>query len=707
MTATETTDTRPERATAHASAPRTDIQGLRAIAVGAVVLYHFWPHRLTGGYVGVDVFLVISGFLITTHLLVKPISNGRDLLGFWARRIRRLLPSACLVLGVTLVASILWAPDTMLHRIAQEVLAAACYVENWYLAHAATDYLAAEEAHTPVQHYWSLSVEEQFYLLWPLLFGAIAFLGARKRALAGWLPVLATLTIAASSLAYSIHLTAASPAPAYFVSTTRFWELAVGAVLASVLVRGLPWRTTPAAVRAAAAWTGLAMIGWACVAYTGATPFPGYTALLPVLGAATVIGANADHTRWGPGRLLALRPVQWVGDESYLIYLWHWPVLVLAPYVLGHPAAWPTKLVLGVLMLLLAAATKRFLEDPIRFHPVLLRRLRPNYAVLALSVGLVAALAIPTIATSGTSLADIKAQSAQARTELGVCYAAGAARHADRCRSVAGKKAVTDPVDARNDLPFVYRQRCRNTPPYNTRITCQFGAKHHPTVRIALVGNSHASHWIPALQRILRENPGAQVTTYLTSVCWTVDLPVYRPQVAGDCQGVERWSIRSIARGHYDLVVMSNRTEADIRGVPTSKRAEVAGPAYRDVLEKFRASGAGVVVIRDTPFMVNDVPDCIAGHDGDWKPCRIPRTRALERDPAAEVAPEVPGVQVVDVTDVFCGPKMCDPVIGRVIAFSDHGHLTASFSQSLAPEVCRAIGKATARPLLTCRGVEG
>ncbi|MEX0426258.1 acyltransferase family protein [Nocardioides sp. DS6] len=703
MTATGVASERPARTARPSSPTRTDIQGLRAIAVSAVVLYHFWPRRLTGGYVGVDVFLVISGFLITTHLLRRPIATGRDLLGFWARRIRRLLPSACLVLAVTLVASIAWAPDTMLRRIAEEVLSAALYVENWYLAWASTDYLAAAEAHTPVQHYWSLSVEEQFYLVWPLLFGAIAFVSSRKRALARWLPLAVTLAVTVCSLAYCVHLTATDPAPAYFVSTARFWELAVGGMLASLVVRGVPW-SPPPALRAATAWVGLGMIGWACVVFTPATEFPGWAALLPVLGAAVVIAADADDVSWGPGRLLALRPVQWLGDVSYLIYLWHWPMLVITPFVLGHALAWPEKILLGCLTLLLAAITKRLLEDPVRFSPALLRRLPANFAVLAVCVGLVAAVAVPTIASSGTSLSDINRQSAQAQKELGICYGAGTARHPAQCGDI-GQSVLTDPVAAKNDLPFVYRKRCRNTPPYDTQITCQFGAK-DPKVRIALVGNSHASHWVPALQRILRKNPDAQVTTYLTTVCYTVDLPVYRVSVAGDCQRVARWQIKAVAQGHYDMVVMSNRTEADIRGVPPAQKVAAARNGYRDALRKFQASGAGVVVVRDTPFMVNSVPDCIAAHNLDWEQCRVPRTRAVEPDPAAQAAASVQGVQVVNMTNVFCDDSLCNPVVGRTIAYADDGHLTASFSRSLAPEICDGMAASTSKPLVSCRGLE-
>jgi hypothetical protein len=329
--------------------------------------------------------------------------------------------------------------------------------------------------------------------------------------------------------------------------------------------------------------------------------------------------------------------------------------------------------------------------------------LRPNFVVLVVSMGAVVAFACAAIAWSNANLAGAEASSAAAKKELGVCYGAGAVRHPHECRGI-GTRVVTDPTVAREDLPFVYHKDCRNTPPYDTRKTCEFGANKNPKLRIALVGNSHASHWIPALQKVLTKNPRAQVTTYLASYCYTVDLPVRRPE--GDCQEYERSSINAVAKGNYDLIVMSNRMEGRIAGVPSDDEADVAARAYRKTLREFRASGAAVMVIRDTPFMVHDVPDCIAENDLDWSKCRIPRSTAVERDPAAEVGETMKGIYVLNLTNYFCDESYCNPVVGRAIAYSDHGHLTADFSRTLAPEICHGMVAATSSGDFDCNGLE-
>ena len=243
-----------------ATAVRTDIQGLRALAVSLVVVYHLWPTGLTGGFVGVDVFFVISGFLITLHLMQKPPSGPRDLATFWGRRVRRLLPASLLVLATTLVLSRLLAPDTQWGNTAKQARAATLYVVNWVLANDSVDYLAAENAPSPVQHFWSLSVEEQFYFVWPILILGMVLLARRLRANQD-LAVLGGLAVlVVASLGYSIWDTHSNPPSAYFVTPTRMWELGIGGLLAVVVAvrqrRGLGHLLPPGA-RTVLAWVGL------------------------------------------------------------------------------------------------------------------------------------------------------------------------------------------------------------------------------------------------------------------------------------------------------------------------------------------------------------------------------------------------------------------------------------------------------------------
>src|SRR4051812_16225328 len=281
---------------------RPEIQGLRAVAVALVLVFHLWPDAVPGGYVGVDVFFVISGFLITSHLLREAEVSGKvRLAAFWARRARRLLPASLLVLAVSAAATAAVVPISRWDQFFGEIRASALYVQNLHLAGAAVDSLAANAPPSPVRHFWSLSTEEQFYAVWPLLVAtavALAGRGAsprrRRRAVA---LVLGAVVVA--GLAWGIHVTATDPAAASFVTPARAWEFAAGgllAVLAPVSARGDAWR-------AALGWTGAAAIGAAAFLYNSGTPFPGVAALLPVAGALAVLHAGAPSGRWALSRL--------------------------------------------------------------------------------------------------------------------------------------------------------------------------------------------------------------------------------------------------------------------------------------------------------------------------------------------------------------------------------------------------------------------
>jgi len=299
---------------------RPDIQALRAIAVMSVVLYHLFPLGLTGGFVGVDIFFVISGFLITNHLVGEITRTGRiSLTQFWARRIRRLLPAAFSVLAVSVALLVLCMPVVTWHNNLQEIGAAAAYVENWLLGIHAVDYLAAENSASLVQHYWSLSVEEQFYLVWPLLLllalAVSRFTGRLSpRTAVRW----ALGFVAVGSFAVSIVLTSARPPLAFFVTPTRAWEFAIGGLLS--VAPSLPLGAREHAVRAATSWLGITVIAYSVYFISGDEPFPGTIALLPVLGSTLMLAGGTSSARWSPAPLSGLQPVQWLGNYSYSLY---------------------------------------------------------------------------------------------------------------------------------------------------------------------------------------------------------------------------------------------------------------------------------------------------------------------------------------------------------------------------------------------------
>src|SRR3954451_21103684 len=304
---------------------RPEIQALRALAVALVIAAHVWPDLVPGGFVGVDVFFVVSGYLITSLLVEEIARTGRiRLTAFWARRARRILPAALVTLLVCAVATMILVPSNHWDAFMREVAASAAYVENWQLAHTAVDYFAKDDGVSPVQHYWSLSVEEQFYLMWPLLLLGPPAVPRRRGPQSRVVALAAAMgVLTAVSLSWSILHTPNDPEAAYFVTPTRAWEFGAGGVLALLpqLAR------SPVLVRAILSWLGLAAIVVAAFAYGSDTVFPGSAALLPVLGTLAVIRAGAPDHRLAPARLLALGPIQRTGDLSYSLYLWHWPVL--------------------------------------------------------------------------------------------------------------------------------------------------------------------------------------------------------------------------------------------------------------------------------------------------------------------------------------------------------------------------------------------
>ena len=354
------------------TAHRADLQGLRAIAVLLVVLNHAGVGFLPGGFVGVDVFFVLSGFLITGLLLAEARANGTvSLIGFYVRRARRILPAAALTLLATDVVAFFLLNFLRARDAVQDSLYAAGFAANFRFAARGMDYFAQADPPSPLLHYWSLAVEEQFYLVWPALLSIVLFgvTFTRRRRSVGRQQhrrlLLVVVLLAALSLGWSVHLTATLPAAAYFSPLTRTWELGLGSALAvgaSTLVR------VPPLGRLVMGWTGMVAIVVAAVLFSDRTPFPGSSALLPTIGTALAIAAGTGnrHSRLAVGRLLAVRPMCIVGDRSYAFYLWHWPVLILADQYMGYELSVTGKLGLLVGAFRLSCVSYALVENPIR-----------------------------------------------------------------------------------------------------------------------------------------------------------------------------------------------------------------------------------------------------------------------------------------------------------------------------------------------------
>ncbi|WP_051171958.1 acyltransferase family protein [Microbacterium indicum] len=671
---------------------RADIQALRAIAVASVLLYHLWPNRLTGGFVGVDVFFVISGYLITSHLLREREKTGRIALGtFWARRASRLLPASLTTLLVTAVAVIVWVPRTAWQQFLGDVTASALYVQNWNLQAQAVDYLASDQNASPVQHFWTLSAEEQFYVMLPLLLVA-AFWTFRRFA---WRRV-AFLVIGAATLAsfaFSLWLMHADPSEAYFSTFTRAWEFGLGAILAFAPPLASRARATTAAV------VGVTAILVADVAYTGSTPFPGATALLPVVGAALAIwgGASSPLERFG-----RFSPVSFLGRVSYAVYLWHWPFVVILPYVTGRPLTTLDKLVIIAASLLLAWLSTTYLEDLVRQSPRLLKGRRPRTIAIVSAAGMACVLAA---SLGGAQVQRYDSDHAAQEIEQMLedppeCL--GASSVGDDGCDPATDDLLTPPDFAAQDMPDVYDTDCMSADDFAEHTVCHYGSDDPNATQVALIGNSHAAQYLPPLERIAKDENLA-ITTYLTYECHTVDRTIVFDEAdrTAGCTAWNDWAIPAVEDGGYDLVLTSNRTQRPIAGyegddqVDADQQQQV--DAYGRVLTRWSDAGARIVVFRDDPRRdaeQSTAPECVAAN-GPGEACDRPLSDAEVPDPEADAAQHLADsgrdVSIFDPTPWICPDDVCRSVVGGVIVWWDTNHMTKTFATTLEGPIRRVV----------------
>jgi peptidoglycan/LPS O-acetylase OafA/YrhL len=663
---------------------RTDVHAIRAVAVVLVLVYHLDLDWFRGGFVGVDAFFVVSGYLISGQLLRQLRDTGRiDLPAFWARRARRLVPAALLVLVATATAAVLLSPREDWPTLGAQLAASALAVENWALAASSTDYLAAGDPSTPFEHFWSLGVEEQFTLLWPLLL-LVAWRVARARAggtrahdsrAAGSRAVLVTLAlVVAASLTCSVVLTATDPAPAYFWPHTRAWEFGVGALLA----------LAPDALRRLRLRVALATTGWlgllACAfLLTPAVAYPGIAAVLPVAATALVIGGRTETGVLG--RATRLPVVRWLGRVSYPLYLWHWPVALLLPRALDLPA--PARVVATVLLsAVLAQLTTVLVERPVTTGR--LARLRPRVTLAVVAAATALVLVVPAVGWGALTvqLRQDRALAAELSTDGDPCWASAAIAPGSGC-PVAGDPAhgtTPSTTTAAYDVDPTWDD-CQAEA--TDARSCIVGVR--GGTRVALIGDSHAHQWSSALIA-LAEQRGWELHLMVKGGCEFSHVRWRAVSAADDrrCGAWNRAVDRSLAASApYTLVFTSSRS--DLRGAPVgTDPARSARDGYRASWQPLIDRGTTVVAIRDTPAVGSGVQHCVDEHPDAPRSCRIDTGRAFAAgDRLVDAARATPGAVVVDMTPSFCTDDACPAVIGNVLVYRDSQHLTRTYVSTL------------------------
>lgn len=655
------------------SAFRPEIQGLRSLAVLMVVSYHVWFGRVSGG---VDVFLLISAFLMTLQFVARFEQRVQvSLLKHWLHLFRRLLPAAVTVIVATMLATFLFLPRTRWLDIIQQGWASLAYTQNWLLQSQAVDYYATDHSlASPLQHFWSLSIQGQVFILWPLIFVVTAWAARRYRLHYRPLLVYVFGAIFVISLGYSIYFTASNQAEAYFDTWARLWEFALGTLVALIL----PGLRLPRTVRVVLGWVGiLAML--ACgILLNVQTAFPGEAALWPTLSAACVIAAGQTGSALGVDRILSSKLLVKLGDNSYALYLWHWPVLVIGLAWSGKEhAGWLSGTFIIAASLILAFLTTRFLEKPWREWkwPEVNRR-RSALAILLCA----AVCATPLVGwrfgidSEANGLAAHSPKDNPGALAMVPGFVSAGAPNAPLVPSLTAlpdewPKGLEPCQDLPGSTEDAYRTQCETPGDNAERTIVVFGSSHAYVLATPFIEMAKEHNW--------------RVVTITGGFC-----PLSGgadPLLPPGCADFIQDEVKKIIAMKPDAVVTTSTRAGYSDTVP-----EYFDPGWAATAAQLTEAGLPVFAIRDTPRFdrrgATAGPDCIAAHPDSTADCSVPMADVFDPvDPTLAVRDQLPAVHFADYSTYFCSQNVCPAVIGNVIVYKDSNHLTATFASTLTP----------------------
>jgi peptidoglycan/LPS O-acetylase OafA/YrhL len=664
---------------------RPDIQGMRAIAVALVVLNHAGVRGLRGGYVGVDVFFVISGFLITGLLIHEAErTGGVSIPRFYMRRARRILPAAMLALvSIDIAAYVL-----MNFVRAKETLDAsvwtAFFAANFHFAHLATNYFDRAQPPSPFLHYWSLAVEEQFYLVWPALLALTLLVALRLRRSPTTALALVAAGITTASLAWSIHDTTADPYGAYFSPFVRGWELGLGALLALATDQ---LSRIPRTVRAAAGWVGCGLIAYAAVAFSAATAFPGYVALAPTVGVGLLIIAGvASLPAWAPASLISTPAFTWVGDRSYALYLWHWPILIIAARYAGHTLSLEENLMLIALAIAISAISYALVENPLRQ-----RRWTGRTAVIVWPATVAASLAVAIGLTQlvqpaqAGPVATPQLTFASARAAAPPSLPAVKAAVAAAKRSAPIPQPLTPPLDKLLSDHYAVPAGCDATDGQTTETVCVLGDTTASKTIVAF-GDSHLEEWLPAILSMASKD-GWKVIPFIKQGCTP-------PRWVGaygkaECLTWYRWATRKANGLHADVAIIGGSIEAGFGHNPKLRADDLR--AITKLAQTLGKTAKSVMVIGDPPSQSGEPVDCLAAPGANMKRCTHNRSaNQVKIYKQMKTAAKSAHAGWIDTLGWFCYQNLCPMVVGHTVTYVDHDHISQTYATQLVTVFRRA-----------------
>lgn len=670
---------------------RPDIEGLRALAVLAVMLWHAKIPGFSGGFVGVDAFFVISGYLMTLQLTRELENTGHiSLRRFYARRAKRLLPAAFAAIAVTVVAARAIYDATRWATVAWDGIWATVYGANWRFIKQSTDYMASEQPPSPFQHFWSLSVEEQFYVVFPIMLVA-SYLAARRLTatrrttnyVARLAAVITVTTIVGASLVWCLMRTPAHPASSYFSTFTRGWELALGGVVALGRPGGVAEGRRRPRLQFAALIALCVLLG-TMVLLPDTQPFPGWRALLATVPTAIIIAVGSHSTQGMASALLSARPMIWIGSLSYSLYLWHWPVFILGGELL-HPNS--PRRIWHVLVLFAVTFAIAWLSHTLVENPVRRRQITPRRVFAAAATSTLVVLALAGAVVAETAMRDNRAQK--------------------RLQTALGARIVPDPVPAgynpaitdlepqsvqdpatlhRSSLPQYWRTKCFADATDLEK--CSFGTT-SARVRVLVIGDSTAGMWQSAIERAA-DTLHFRGALIIRHYCAFADATVIHDDKPNqDCRIWGRQVLAAVLRTPPDAVIVPTpalyrAARADGTALTGSASSAAIAAGLARTWNALADRGIDVYVIPPLGSLKSGL-DCALKHNGDGTDCGVPRrgffgpSRAI-LDAAVRQAPRV---HVINILPVICPGTTCSPVIGQLFVLHDSWHLSDQFARSL------------------------